>query len=128
MILSNFKTFTKKVCNGNEQTAYRYLDEIERGAMAIGEYGRESFGYIIKTGRYFNAYTDEYYVFDLVKPAKWELVDENGEKVGEIPDKIIYKLYGGIDFCHDDFGNDESTDNNIVNEIMESVYGETIKK
>ena len=34
MILSNFKTFTKKVCNGNEQTAYRYLDEIERGAMA----------------------------------------------------------------------------------------------
>ena len=46
----------------------------------------------------------------------------------EIPDKIIYKLYGGIDFCHDDFGNDESTDNNIVNEIMESVYGETIKK
>lgn len=115
--------------------------------MAIGEYGRESFDYIPKTGRYFNAYTDEYYVFDLVKPAKWELVDENGEKVGEIdyivdkteipdgvelgdeiPDKIIYKLYGGIDFCHDDFGNDESTDNNIVNEIMESVYGETIKK
>ncbi len=46
----------------------------------------------------------------------------------EIPDKIIYKLYGGIDFCHDDFCNDESTDNNIVNEIMESVYGETIKK
>lgn len=90
MILSNFKTFTKKVCNGNEQTAYRYLDEIERGAMAIGEYGRESFDYIPKTGRYFNAYTDEYYVFDLVKPAKWELVDENGEKVGEI-DYIVDK-------------------------------------
>ena len=88
MILSNFKTFTKKVCNGNEQTAYRYLNEIERGAMANGEYGRESFDYIPKTGRYFNAYTDEYYVFDLVKPAKWELVDENGEKVGEI-DNII---------------------------------------
>lgn len=46
----------------------------------------------------------------------------------EIPDKIIYKLYGGIDFCHEDFVVDESTDNNIVNEIMESVYGETIKK
>ena len=90
MILSNFRTFTKKVCNGNEQTAWRYLDEIERGAMAIGEYGRESFDYIPKTGRYFNAYTDEYYVFDLVKPAKWELVDENGEKVGEI-DYIVDK-------------------------------------
>lgn len=46
----------------------------------------------------------------------------------EIPDKIIYKLYGGIDFCHEDFGVEESTDNNIVNEITESVYGETIKK
>lgn len=96
MILSNFRTFTKKVCNGNEQTAYRYLAEIERHASGNGEYGRELLNGI--------DYADE------------------------IPDKIIYKLYGGIDFCHDDFGNDESTDNNIVNEIMESVYGETIKK
>lgn len=74
---------------------------------------------------YFEDMNDE----DKINERAYELAcDFNNDTLDEIPDKIIYKLYGGIDFCHDDFGNDESTDNNIVNEIMESVYGETIKK
>ena len=81
----------------------------------------------LKLNIYYNGEEEVFADYAALTAEERELL--NGiDYADEIPDKIIYKLYGGIDFCHDDFGNDESTDNNIVNEIMESVYGETIKK
>lgn len=81
----------------------------------------------LKWNIYYNGEEEAFADYAALTAEERELL--NGiDYADEIPDKIIYKLYGGIDFCHDDFGNDESTDNNIVNEIMESVYGETIKK
>ena len=80
MKLTNPKTF-EKWCEKNGFRADAMLDSAERWASECdGTYGNADIYF--ETGRRTNYGSPETIAFDLVKPAIYKIVDENGASVG----------------------------------------------